>query len=209
MPTQPTKAFTFNYNQLVNVIKTPVKIKENFDPSTPLIDLSGKTDLRIPYLDINQFMAIWDTGATGTFISQRVVDHLNLTVTGFKYVQGALGQPERMPTYDVSIYLPEGICITDLEVTLADLGNEDVLIGMDIILGGDFTVTNKKRNTIFSFRFPSMGHIDFVKEMIKSKPKTPGQKRKRNKPKRKKRRNPPKKNRKSNPIPSFGKLRTG
>ena len=41
-------------------------------------------------------------------------------------------------------------------------GNFDVLIGMDIIGSGDFAITNHKGKTVFSFRIPSIGRIDFV-----------------------------------------------
>ena len=44
------------------------------------------------------------------------------------------------------------------------LKDTDVLIGMDIINRGDFAVTNQNRKTKFSFRFPSIGDIDFVEE---------------------------------------------
>ena len=40
----------------------------------------------------------------------------------------------------------------------------DVLIGMDLISQGDFSVTNKGGSTVFSFRVPSQVHTDYVKE---------------------------------------------
>ena len=35
---------------------------------------------------------------------------------------------------------------------------------MDIIASGDFSVTNLDGKTIFSYRHPSIKHIDYVKE---------------------------------------------
>lgn len=67
--------------------------------------------------------------------------------------------------YLVNVALPNQVGFMHLQVTKAKLGaNADVLIGMDIISQGDFAVTNKGGNTIFSYRFPSAVHIDFVKD---------------------------------------------
>ena len=44
------------------------------------------------------------------------------------------------------------------------MGEADVLVGMDIINTGDFAVTNLGGITKFSFRFPSLEHIDFVEQ---------------------------------------------
>lgn len=49
-----------------------------------------------------------------------------------------------------------------LNVTEGDLLGADVLIGMDVINNGDFSVTNHGGVTKFSFRMPSQNHIDFV-----------------------------------------------
>ncbi len=38
----------------------------------------------------------------------------------------------------------------------------DVLIGMDVIGLGDFSITNKDGKTTFSFREPSMEEIDYT-----------------------------------------------
>ena len=51
----------------------------------------------------------------------------------------------------------------------AELSGIEVLVGMDIIGKGDFAVTSRGMNTIFSFRMPSLTHIDFVKEYNKQK----------------------------------------
>lgn len=67
--------------------------------------------------------------------------------------------------YLISIALPNGVGFAQVQVTKGVLGpGADVLIGMDVITQGDFTVTNKGGVTVFSFRYPSAVHIDFVKE---------------------------------------------
>lgn len=66
--------------------------------------------------------------------------------------------------YLVSIQLPNHVKFLDVKVTKGALmGTEtDVLIGMDIITLGDFVITNKDGNTVFSFRTPSCAEIDYV-----------------------------------------------
>jgi hypothetical protein len=49
-------------------------------------------------------------------------------------------------------------------VTKGDLGSTDVLIGMDVICKGDFALTHKGGKTVFSFRYPSIATIDFLRE---------------------------------------------
>lgn len=66
--------------------------------------------------------------------------------------------------YLVNIGLPNGVYFVDVKVTKAGLIGTDVLIGMDIITLGDFVITNKNGNTVFSFRTPSLSEIDYVKQ---------------------------------------------
>lgn len=67
-------------------------------------------------------------------------------------------------TYVVNIMLPNGVGFANVTVTRGLLSDgADVLIGMDIITRGDFAITNKDGNTVFSFRFPSQTAIDFAK----------------------------------------------
>lgn len=42
-----------------------------------------------------------------------------------------------------------------------DIGDYDVIIGMDIITLGDFVITNKDDQTWFAFCYPSCEHIEF------------------------------------------------
>lgn len=44
------------------------------------------------------------------------------------------------------------------------IDNFGIIIGMDVISHGDFSVTNQNDKTCFSFRFPSQRKVDFVKE---------------------------------------------
>ncbi len=108
--------------------------------------------------------AIWDTGATATVITQSVVNFLGLLPTGMSHVNTANG-PTVQNTYIVDVVLPNGVNVKDITVTGANAlsGGCEVLIGMDIISLGDFSVTNYKDCTCMSFRIPSMHEIDYVK----------------------------------------------
>lgn len=70
-------------------------------------------------------------------------------------------------TYIVDVILPNGVQIKDVTVTGATAlsGGCEVLIGMDIISLGDFSITNYKENTCMSFRMPSAHEIDYVKNL--------------------------------------------
>lgn len=76
--------------------------------------------------------------------------------------------------YLVNLYLLNGVAFSEIHVTKAErLGDADILIGMSVITCGDFAVTNFKGRTKFSFRIPSLEHIDFVKDYKKEQRKNP------------------------------------
>ena len=106
---------------------------------------------------------IWDTGATGSTITTKVVNELGLIPTGMTRVHTANGIADQN-TYTIDLGLPNGIKVKGITVTevgaLSD--QSDALIGMDIISLGDFSVTNYNGQTCFSFRIPSNHEIDYV-----------------------------------------------
>ena len=154
-------AFTLaSNNGLLRDLRTNCRICPGFDPkSSPN-----------PPPALREYGAIWDTGATSSVITQRVVDDCSLAPIGRVKVHGVLGE-ETSPVYLVNMMLPNNVGIPNIKVTLGKITiGIDVLIGMDIITKGDFSITNKNSKTIFTFRIPSQHHVDFVKE-INSPPK--------------------------------------
>ncbi|OGI90357.1 hypothetical protein A3B01_02290 [Candidatus Nomurabacteria bacterium RIFCSPLOWO2_01_FULL_41_52b] len=155
------RAFTTKYNGRTNVLKTSVGICL---PHTPEQALATK-------IDIKQYLAIWDTGATGSVITKKVADDLNLKPISVKEVYHAAGK-SISNVYLVNILLPDSVMIPNVQVTEANLTNDktpeneqtQVLIGMDIIGIGDFAVTNFNGKTMLSFRVPSASEIDLVPE---------------------------------------------
>ena len=110
------------------------------------------------------FTAIWDTGATNSVISPRVVAACGLESIGVQRVRYASGTVDNVEAFLVNIRLPNSVGFSGIRVTLGELGDADMLIGMDIISQGHFAVTNSSNRTKFSFRIPSQADIDFVAE---------------------------------------------
>jgi predicted aspartyl protease len=109
-----------------------------------------------------EFESIWDTGASSCAISNRVVSALGLKPTGMTTMRGANGEA-LTNTYLLNLYLPNGVAFSGVRVAEVKLvGNEDILIGMDVISAGDFTVSNYDGKTCMSFRIPSQERTDYV-----------------------------------------------
>ena len=147
------KSFTIKANGIANAIITECEIFPAFNPLTT--DCSTIRGVK--------FKAIWDTGATKSVISQNVVKALGLSNMGYVQVNHAGGQ-DLVPVYKVNIGLPNRVAITEIKVSEGKIASADVLIGMDIITMGDFSVTNLEGKTIMSFRMPSVQKIDYVEE---------------------------------------------
>ena len=118
---------------------------------------------------ITDCIGVWDTGATGSVITQKVVDSLGIKPIGMTNVNTADGQ-SISPVYLVDFVFPNKVVIQGLRVTLGKLANFDALIGMDVINVGDFSITNVGGKTKMSFRTPSMVEIDYVEELKSSEP---------------------------------------
>lgn len=116
----------------------------------------------------NKYTALWDTGAMGSVISKRVAEDLNLKPTGRTQVIGVSGM-HPCNVYIVSLLLPNNIVFQNIPVTEGEMGDTDLLIGMDIISAGDFHISTYGNKTTFSFQIPSVNPIDYVQESDKLK----------------------------------------
>ena len=144
-------AFTLKSNGILNMLKTDTLV---------LSDIRKKDTSYTPKL----WRGLWDTGASKSSITQRIVDDLNLIPVGNTNISTANGVVA-VNTYFVDFGLPNGVTVKNVLVSCTDLGDDiDVLIGMDIIRHGDFSITNVNNKTTFSFRTPSVEEIDYVKE---------------------------------------------
>lgn len=103
-----------------------------------------------------QIKAVWDTGATHTVITKKIIDQLSLEPTGKTTAHG-VHATNTVNTYLVHILLPNQLIIPTVRVLEGSMSGIDVLIGMDIISKGDFVVSNAKGKTIFEFGMPAKG----------------------------------------------------
>lgn len=139
-----------DYGYRAREIATPAKI----GPSCP----GGRQFAPYP----QEFLAIWDTGATATTITEDLAKKLGLCKISEQMVDGVTGS-SFCNTYLIALALPNGILIPEIEVfDCAGHIGCDILIGMDVISMGDFAICNMGGNTTFSFRVPSVVVVDFT-----------------------------------------------
>ena len=144
------RAFTYRGSSVLSKLETDVEVH---------------SDIRADHSEHSLvWKAVWDTGATNTCISHRLVNDLHLISTG-KIMTRTANELVETDVYCIDIVLPNKLTIKDVRAQALDLYECDLLIGMDIIRFGDFSVTTNNDKTIFSFRTPSVKHIDFVKEL--------------------------------------------
>lgn len=116
------------------------------------------------------YQALYDTGATHSSVSPKVIADLQLQSIGAISVHVGGGT---LPTtaHLVNIGLPNRVMFQMWRVSKVELhGGIDVLIGMDILGVGDFAVTHHGDKTMFSFCVPSRKEIDFVAEITTPPP---------------------------------------
>lgn len=108
-------------------------------------------------------IGIWDTGCSKTTFNEEDLKSIDASYTGPAQSQTA---SELIP---VSVYMANLKLSPDLVTSLQVIGNPKfqkgyALIGMDLIAAGDFSITNHGNETVMSFRFPSLHHIDYGKK---------------------------------------------
>jgi len=143
-------AFTVTYNGIERKLISTVKISASV--------IAGQPNFA------NQFNALWDTGATNSAITQKIVDDLGLLPVGFGKAHGVDGEFETAYYY-VDILLPNNVVIGKLRVSLGKPFGWDLLVGMDIICQGDFAVSNFNGKTVFTYRFPSEQTTDYARQV--------------------------------------------
>lgn len=140
-------ALSIKYNGISNVIVSDVEIKNPFNG-----------------LVINS-KGIWDTGAQGSVVTKKTADKLGPVPIGKTMIRGVHGTNE-VNVYRVQITLNNKDITLTTNVTESDeLSADDstgMLIGMNVINMGDFSVSNYLGKTAMSFRVPSQRVIDYV-----------------------------------------------
>lgn len=146
------RALTVQYMGCVNALITDCGVSEAFDPL--------KEHIKDAPL-IHHFRGLWDTGATGSVISKKVITTLNLTPIDKRDISHAQGKSVA-DIFMVNIALPNKVVVPMVKVAEGVLEGFDVLIGMDIISRGDFAISQKDGKTKFSFEMPPTRDVDFV-----------------------------------------------
>jgi hypothetical protein len=145
-------AFTLKSQGVLKTLDTAVGLS----PST-----FAKREGTIPPPESGALRAIWDTGASGSVVSMGVALKMGLQPVSHIPVATANGKFSA-PVFICDIYLPSGVVVPTVEITGGKLGDDlDMLIGMDVITLGDFTITNLGGDTWFTFRIPSMQRADY------------------------------------------------
>lgn len=142
-------ALTRDYKGISNFISTPVKIA-NFSTR-----------------DYRNTLAIWDTGASNSVTTKSLVKKLELVAISLTRTRGVHGDKIDVPVYAIKLHMNNFntiLRVTECEELLDD-GSHGILIGMDVITKGDFTITNFNGNTVMTFRIPSIETLDFVKAL--------------------------------------------
>lgn len=148
------QAFTLRFTGKAQQLVTDIQVLPAFDPANPP-----------PSPAVFATKALWDTGASKSCISPKVVAALSLASTGTAQVFHA-GGAGTTPTYVVNFQLPNRVGAAGVLVSeFPSMGNNfEVLVGMDIIGLGDLALTHVGGKTCMSFRIPSVAENDFVQE---------------------------------------------
>ena len=151
-PLIPPQSFTMHADALTRVIITPVKISKAYDPS------------KEPRPVTKEYLGIWDTGATGSVITRKVINDIGLKPIAMTQVHTAKGVTNSL-VFLINMVLLNNVGISNIRATEGIItGDSEVLVGMDIISQGDFVITNHEGKTTCSFRCPSSECIDFVQQ---------------------------------------------
>jgi hypothetical protein len=145
-------SFISRYKKRSLVLANDIGVSIAYDPNAP-----GKPP------KIDHFKAIWDTGATNSIITKKIVEMLELEPSGIVTIIGVNGKMKRK-SFFINFYLPNHVMLPGVKVTECDdlSGNFNILIGMDVIGIGDFAVSNYKNKTSFTFRVPSIEELNFT-----------------------------------------------
>ena len=139
MPKHKHMAFYVEYDGLCNKFITEAKV----------IGISGTGNHEMI------IKALWDTGAEKSAITPNVAEKLNLKAINRVKVNG-VNSVSYANIVKISVMLPNLYIVDNVNASACNLiKGVDLLIGMDIIMMGDFSISNGGGETLFSFVMPS------------------------------------------------------
>jgi predicted aspartyl protease len=151
------RSFTTDFAGIVNTIIIDVGI-------TPLQRIEQVDEKDIVYLK-----ALWDTGATNSVVTKETARKLGLVSIGKTNVHHA-GGDSVTNVFMVHLFLPNRITVPVRVTECDDSTQFGLIIGMDVIAMGDFSITNAGGRTTVSFRTPSLERIDYNTGISAKKP---------------------------------------
>jgi len=117
--------------------------------------------------NVIRIRALWDTGAMLSAITPEIAKKLNLVSSNRIKVNG-IGSSCIADIVLVSIRLPNLVELKNARIAVLNLVKDvDMLIGMDIIRLGDFSISNGAEKTLFTFAMPPFyDKIDLYEKAI-------------------------------------------
>jgi len=108
--------------------------------------------------------ALWDTGASVSAITPDIMNKLNVTPVDKKTIAG-IHSTQVVDIVYITVELPNGVIKKNIEAAVCNIpSNVGMILGMDIILLGDFALSNGNSQTLLSFAAPPFKEkIDFSK----------------------------------------------
>lgn len=113
---------------------------------------------------IKTVVGLWDTGATTSSINVKIAEELGLVPIGKTKTSTANGICEVF-TYYLNIMLPNNLPVNGLLVTGTNLGDTDMLVGMDVISMGQLSISSDDNITVASFVVPRLEMKDFIDDL--------------------------------------------
>jgi hypothetical protein len=102
-----------------------------------------------------KIIAQWDTGAGISVITPKIAKILDLVAKESIHID-SVGISGERGIVKITICLPNEIRYRELTVAICEFNSDAyMLIGMDIIQQGDFSISNKEGRTLLSFVYPS------------------------------------------------------
>lgn len=103
--------------------------------------------------------AMWDSGASCSMVTQSMAKKLGLVSKGVKdsYCHGGFRSSN---IYQVYIHLPNLIIVPIEVIESGDYPGFGLIIGMDILNKGDFSIKNSGPRTVVSFEMPEAERVD-------------------------------------------------
>lgn len=96
--------------------------------------------------------ALWDTGTSMTIVSPAIARKLNLPSLDATVTLNGVKSQSKANVYAARVILPNGKAYGPVAVAVQELPSTDVLIGMDVISAGMFTIKRKPDGgTLFTF----------------------------------------------------------